>query len=92
MAHSLMGFSRPLQLTGPHFSTDLSDRLGRKWAVLTGYLLLFIGITVEVVSSGASNPNAIFFVGKIINGFAIGGLIPTGMTYISEVSLGASLL
>jgi SP family general alpha glucoside:H+ symporter-like MFS transporter len=51
------------------------------------YVLLFAGITVEVISHSQSNPNAVFFAGKLINGFAIGGLLATALTYIGEVSL-----
>jgi hypothetical protein len=51
------------------------------------YVLLFAGITVEVISHNQSNPNAVFFAGKLINGFAIGGLLATALTYIGEVSL-----
>jgi hypothetical protein len=53
---------------------------------VTIYILLFIGITVETVSAQTSNPNAVFFAGKFINGFATGSLITTAMTYIGEVS------
>lgn len=59
---------------------------------LVCYAILFVGITVEVVSNKTVNPNAVFFAGKCINGFAIGALLATGMIYISEVRLMKSLL
>ncbi|RSH80154.1 hypothetical protein EHS25_007259 [Saitozyma podzolica] len=64
----------------------IADKIGRKWTVVTIYILLFIGITVETVSAQTSNPNAVFFAGKFINGFATGSLITTAMTYIGELS------
>jgi SP family general alpha glucoside:H+ symporter-like MFS transporter len=67
-------------------AVDIADKIGRKWTVVTIYILLFIGITVETVSAQTSNPNAVFFAGKFINGFATGSLITTAMTYIGEVS------
>jgi SP family general alpha glucoside:H+ symporter-like MFS transporter len=50
------------------------------------YVLIFAGITVEVISHQQSNPNAVFFAGKMINGLAIGALLATALTYIGEVS------
>jgi len=44
------------------------------------------GITVEVIANNAADPNAVFFAGKFINGLAIGGLITTVMTYVSDKS------
>jgi MFS family permease len=68
-------------------TADISDKIGRKWTMAICYVLLFAGITVEVISHSQSNPNAVFFAGKLINGFAIGGLLATALTYIGEVSL-----
>lgn len=50
--------------------------------MLLCYVLVFVAITVEVIST----TNAIFFVGKFIAGFAVGGFITVGMTYIGEVA------
>lgn len=43
-----------------------------------------VGITVEVIANNAADPNAVFFAGKFINGLAIGGLITTVMSYVSD--------
>jgi MFS family permease len=49
--------------------------------MLCCYVLVFIGITLEVVST----TNEIFFAGKFIAGFPIGGFITICMTYIGEI-------
>ena len=49
-------------------------------------MIIMIGITIEVIANTTSNPNGVFFAGKFINGFAIGGVITTCMTYVGEVS------
>lgn len=64
----------------------MSDRWGRKYVTLFCFVLLFVGITIETISDTTPNPNAVFFAGKFVNGWALGGLIPTSMTYIGELS------
>lgn len=60
----------------------ITDKFGRKWTLFLCYVLVFVAITVEVIST----TNAIFFVGKFIAGFAVGGFITVSMTYIGEVA------
>jgi SP family general alpha glucoside:H+ symporter-like MFS transporter len=60
----------------------IADRGGRKISFATSFLFSIVGITLEVVAT--SSP--VFFAGKFINGFATGGFISTGFTYIGEVS------
>jgi MFS transporter, SP family, general alpha glucoside:H+ symporter len=60
----------------------IADRGGRKFSFATSFLFSIIGITLEAVAT--SSP--VFFAGKFINGFAIGGFIATGFTYVGEVS------
>lgn len=48
----------------------------------TAIIFSIVGITLEVVAT----TNPMFFAGKFINGFAIGGFVATGFTYIGEVS------
>lgn len=50
------------------------------------YVLVMVGITIELIANTTADGNAAFFGGKFINGFAIGGLISTVMTYVGEVS------
>ncbi|KAH6686416.1 MFS hexose transporter [Plectosphaerella plurivora] len=59
----------------------VADRIGRKWTMLGCYALIFIGITLEVVAT----TNEIFFAGKFIAGFPLGGFITICMTYIGEI-------
>ncbi|KUJ13503.1 MFS general substrate transporter [Mollisia scopiformis] len=58
-----------------------ADRIGRRYTLLSGFLLSFIGITLEVIAT----TNDLFFAGKSINGLAIGVLISVGMTYVGEI-------
>jgi SP family general alpha glucoside:H+ symporter-like MFS transporter len=60
----------------------LADIIGRKYMFALTYVFCFVGITLEVVAT----TNEIFFAGKFIAGFAIGGFITTSMTYIGEVA------
>jgi MFS family permease len=79
-----------ISLTKLQFSSVISsltagwfaDRIGRRYTLLSGFLLSFIGITLEVVAV----TNDLFFIGKSVNGLAIGVLISVGMTYVGEVS------
>lgn len=74
------------QVIGTIISGSIGDYIGRKWNLFLCYILLLIGITVEVVSDMTANNNAVFFVGKVINGVALGVLVTTIMTYIGEIA------
>ncbi|KAL7418648.1 hypothetical protein Q5752_007107 [Cryptotrichosporon argae] len=74
------------QVIGTIIGGTLGDRIGRKWNLLMCYVLLMIGVTIEVVSNLATANNAVFFVGKVINGVALGVLVTTVMTYIGEIA------
>lgn len=69
------------------YSLALGDRIGRKYMILVCYVILMIGITLEVIADLTSNPIATFFGGKFINGLGIGALQTTGFIYITEVRL-----
>ncbi|KAI8654489.1 MFS domain-containing protein [Fusarium keratoplasticum] len=60
----------------------IADKIGRKWTLFGCYILVFVAITVETIST----TNAVFFAGKFIAGFPIGAFITVSMTYIGEVS------
>lgn len=60
----------------------VADRIGRKWTVLCCYGLVLVGITLQVVST----TNEVFFAGKFVAGFPLGGLITVAMTYIGEMA------
>lgn len=59
----------------------LSDRIGRRLGYACCFIFSIVGITLEVVAT--SNP--VFFSGKLINGFGIGGIIAISFTYVGEV-------
>ncbi|KAK7418467.1 hypothetical protein QQX98_003959 [Neonectria punicea] len=60
----------------------IADKIGRKFTYIIGYIIIFAAITVETVST----TNEVFFAGKFIAGFAVGGFITVSMTYIGEVA------
>ncbi|WYZ43296.1 hypothetical protein EsH8_VI_000995 [Colletotrichum jinshuiense] len=60
----------------------VADRIGRKWTYFISYIFIFVGITLETIST----TNEIFFAGKFIAGFPIGAFITVSMTYIGEIA------
>ncbi|RDW59267.1 MFS hexose transporter [Coleophoma crateriformis] len=60
----------------------IADRFGRKLTFFIAFIVSFIGVTVEMIST----TNAVFFVGKSVNGVAIGLIISVGMTYVGEIT------
>ena len=60
----------------------LADRLGRKCTIYTASLLYLIGQIIVV----ASVNQAMFIVGRVLNGFGAGGLIQTVPLYVSILS------
>jgi MFS transporter, SP family, general alpha glucoside:H+ symporter len=61
----------------------VSDVVGRKWAIILGLGLSYIGVTLEMVST----TNPVFFAGKFVNGLSGGLLVTVCVTYVGEVSL-----
>ncbi|KAM0421337.1 hypothetical protein ACHAPT_010868 [Fusarium lateritium] len=66
---------------GSLLSAFFADLIGRKWMVLIGCLIGYAGITLEVTATTI----AMFFTGKLINGFAIGIYTNISVTIIGEV-------
>jgi SP family general alpha glucoside:H+ symporter-like MFS transporter len=60
----------------------LADRIGRKRTLTIGYLIIFVSITIETLSTS----NLVFFVGKFLSGFAIGVFTTTALTYLGEIA------
>ena len=60
----------------------LADKIGRKWMFAIGYLIVFVSITIETLSTS----NLVFFIGKFVAGFAIGAFTTTALTYLGEVA------
>lgn len=73
-------------VVGAFASGWIVDRIGRKFLIGGCYLIVMVGITVEIIANNAADPNAVFFAGKFINGLAIGGLISTIMSYVGELA------
>ncbi|KAH8676473.1 general substrate transporter [Tricladium varicosporioides] len=60
----------------------MADKIGRKLTYAVCFLFSIVGIALEVVAT--SSP--VFFAGKFINGFAIGGFISVSFTYVGEIA------
>lgn len=72
---------------GSLFGGWLQDRIGRKLSLMIGSVIVAVGVTIIFLSYLPPNRDsvrAMFFVGKLIQGFAVGILKVTAMTYISE--------
>lgn len=59
----------------------IADKIGRKLSFSVAFVFSAVGITLEVVAM----TSPVFFAGKFVNGFAIGGFIATSFTYVGEV-------
>jgi SP family general alpha glucoside:H+ symporter-like MFS transporter len=60
----------------------LADKIGRKRTLTVGYLIIFVSITIETLSTS----NLVFFIGKFLSGFAIGVFTTTALTYLGEIA------
>lgn len=69
-------------IIGSLLSGWLADKIGRKWTFTVGYLIIFVSITIETVSTS----NLVFFIGKLFSGFAIGAFTTTALTYLGEIA------
>jgi SP family general alpha glucoside:H+ symporter-like MFS transporter len=68
---------------GSFAAGSIADKVGRRLCFVVAMIFSVVGITVEVVAT----TNPVFFAGKFINGFAIGGFVSVAFTYVGEVSL-----
>jgi MFS transporter, SP family, general alpha glucoside:H+ symporter len=74
---------------GSLFGGWFQDRVGRRISLMTGSAVAAVGVTIIFFSYLPANQDstrAMFFVGKLIQGFAVGILKVTATTYISENS------
>jgi MFS family permease len=60
----------------------LADRFGRKWSTVAAGLITIAGTAIQYTSTA----RGVLTVGKMINGFAIGAMLSSAMTYASEVA------
>ena len=63
----------------------VQDKTGRKWTLAGGSLISVLAIAVCYVSDTAANPQSAFWGGKLLEGIAVGIIITSSQTYLSEV-------
>ncbi|RSL94580.1 hypothetical protein CDV31_014251 [Fusarium ambrosium] len=63
-------------------SAELADWVGRKNVLAGALVISFIAVAVEFIAT----TNLVFFIGKLINGFMIGAVATTMISYIGEVT------
>lgn len=74
---------------GSLFGGWVQDRIGRKLSLTIGSVISGVGVTIIFLSflpPGQESMRAMFFAGKLVQGFGIGILKVTAMTYMSENS------
>ena len=70
------------QFFGAFVCSYLADRIGRKWSLLLGLVLVTGGIFGEIFA--VTRPA--FLIGKMILGFGLGFYLSIGPLYCSEVA------
>jgi MFS family permease len=63
----------------------IQDRTGRRWTLCIGGLISIAAIATCYVSDLAANPQATLLGGKLLEGVAVGFIITSTQTYLSEV-------
>jgi MFS family permease len=74
---------------GAGFAGWVQDRFGRRISLGLGAVIALLGIVIIYLSSSyptADGKRAIFLLGKVFEGFAIGQTAATTQTYISEIA------
>ncbi|KAF7554729.1 hypothetical protein G7Z17_g2703 [Cylindrodendrum hubeiense] len=74
---------------GSLFAGWFQDRVGRKLSLMAGSIISALGATVIFLSyipPAIGTKRILFFVGKVIQGFSVGILKVTAMTYVSETA------
>ncbi|CAO2653367.1 Nn.00g027780.m01.CDS01 [Neocucurbitaria sp. VM-36] len=61
---------------------QIADWIGRRYTLLIALVIAFIAIGVEFVAT----TNAVFFVGKLVNGFSIGIIATMMVGYVGEIT------
>lgn len=60
----------------------IADRIGRRLSFAVGLVFTYVGVSLEFIAT----TNPVFFAGKFLNGFAIGGFVTLSYTYIGEIT------
>ncbi|TEA12420.1 Maltose permease MAL31 [Colletotrichum sidae] len=63
-------------------AAELADYIGRKKVLALSLLISFIAVAVEFVAT----TNAVFFVGKLLNGIMVGAVGTVMVSYIGEIT------
>jgi MFS family permease len=66
----------------------LQDRIGRKWSLAITSVICSVSVAICYVSDMPAGLNArrgVFFLAKTVQGFAVGGIMCTTQTWLSEV-------
>ncbi|KAE9374970.1 general substrate transporter [Stipitochalara longipes BDJ] len=83
---ALLGFmsaSYPLgAILSTPFSAPISDRLGRRWSILIGSIIMIVGVVMQT----AAHAFPLFVVGRIVVGFGITLALTAGPVLISELA------
>lgn len=62
-------------------SAELADYIGRKKVLALALLISFVAVAIEFIAT----TNAVFFAGKLLNGFMVGAIGTIMVSYIGEV-------
>ncbi|KAF4948834.1 hypothetical protein FSARC_13640 [Fusarium sarcochroum] len=63
-------------------SAELADWIGRKKVLMGALIVSYIAVAVEFIAT----TNLVFFIGKLLNGFMVGAVATTMVSYIGEVT------
>ncbi|OLN83277.1 Maltose permease MAL31-like protein 3 [Colletotrichum chlorophyti] len=63
-------------------SAELADYIGRKKVLALALIISFIAVAIEFIAT----TNAVFFVGKLLNGFMVGAVGTVMISYIGEIT------
>ncbi|RFU27496.1 hypothetical protein B7463_g8846, partial [Scytalidium lignicola] len=64
------------------FSSIISDRVGRRWGIFVGSIIMMIGVVLQTVSTSIG----LFIGGRIVVGFGISIALAAGPVLISELA------
>ncbi|KFY77499.1 hypothetical protein V501_07581 [Pseudogymnoascus sp. VKM F-4519 (FW-2642)] len=70
------------QAVGSFAGGPLAHRFGRRYVIMAFSIVSIVGVSLQFTAT----TRGILLGGKIINGFAVGGLLAVGTTYASEVA------
>ncbi|KAK2041456.1 alpha glucoside transporter, partial [Colletotrichum somersetense] len=63
-------------------SAELADFIGRKKVLAIALLISFVAVAIEFIAT----TNAVFFAGKLLNGFMVGAVGTIMVSYIGEIT------